>query len=70
MLQLADKCCIQVALCGGLFYCLVGVSRSVLSVGNKHCGRLRYSCVMVGKVSKGKSGRVLTCGQCGLRFVW
>ena len=25
MLQLADKCCVQVALCGGLFYCLVGV---------------------------------------------
>jgi hypothetical protein len=24
MLQLAGKCCAQVALCGGLIYCLVG----------------------------------------------
>jgi len=24
MLQLADKCCVQVALCGGPFYFLVG----------------------------------------------
>jgi hypothetical protein len=24
MLQLADKCCVWVALCGGLIYCLMG----------------------------------------------
>jgi hypothetical protein len=49
------------------------VSRSVgslvLSVGNKHGWRLRYSCVMVGDVIYGKSGQVLTCGRCGLWFV-
>jgi hypothetical protein len=27
------------------------MSRSVLSVGNKHYGRLRFMCVMVGGVS-------------------
>ena len=42
------------------------VSRSlgslVLSVGNKHYGRLRYSCVMVGDVFKVRVVRYLRVG--------
>ena len=51
MLQLAGKCCVQVALCCGLLLPRRCVPRSVLSVGNKHYRRLRYLCVMVGDVS-------------------
>jgi len=47
-LRLADKCCVKVALLGGLLLPRGCVSRSVgslvLSVGNKHYERLRYSC--------------------------
>ena len=51
MLQLADKCCVRLALLGGLLLPRGCVPRSmgsfVLSVGNKCYGRLRYSCVIV-----------------------
>jgi hypothetical protein len=38
------------------------VSRSVLSVGNKHYGRLRYLCVRVGVLVKVRVDRYLRVG--------
>ena len=59
--------CLGGSLGGLVIASWVCVSRSVgslvLSVRNKHYGRLRYSCVMVGDVIYGKSGQVLKCGR-------